>query len=111
MKKDIHPKVNTDCVVTCACGNSFTTLSTLPSISVDICSKCHPFFTGQQKFVDTEGRIDKFEKKRKLAEEAKKKAATKSSKKSKKASKKQVREPSLKEMLSKAREAEKETKK
>ena len=71
MKKDIHPQVNNDCVVTCACGNQFTTTSTLPSINVDICSNCHPFFTGQQKFIDTEGRIDKFQKKAKQMKEKK----------------------------------------
>jgi len=71
MKKDIHPKLNKDCVVTCACGNSFTTMSPLDAIRVEICSACHPFFTGQQKFVDTEGRIDKFTKKLKLSEEKK----------------------------------------
>lgn len=68
MKKDIHPQVNTNTKVTCACGNTFTTISTLKEIRVDLCSACHPFFTGQQKFVDTEGRIEKFEKKRKLAQ-------------------------------------------
>lgn len=110
MKKGIHPKVHTDCVVTCACGNTFTTVSTLPQISVDICSNCHPFFTGQQKFVDTEGRIDKFEKKRKLAEETKKKAEQKKRTKNTKASgsEKASPEPSLKEMLKKARESEKD---
>ena len=60
MKKDIHPKVYENAVVTCACGNSFVTTSILPSIKVEICGACHPFYTGQQKFVDTEGRIDKF---------------------------------------------------
>ena len=60
MKKEIQPTVYTDCVVSCACGNKFTTTSTRKSISVDICSACHPFFTGQQKFVDTAGRIEKF---------------------------------------------------
>jgi large subunit ribosomal protein L31 len=74
MKKGIHPKLNTECVVTCACGNTFTTISTLPSIQVEICSACHPFFTGQRKFIDTERRIDKFTKKLHLAEEKKQKA-------------------------------------
>lgn len=71
MKKGIHPKLNT-CVVTCACGNTFTTTSTLHSLTVEICSACHPFYTGQSKFVDTEGRIDKFSKRLKIAEEKKK---------------------------------------
>lgn len=52
-----------NCKVTCACGFSFETQSNKEEIKVDICSKCHPFFTGQQKFVDTAGRVDKFKKK------------------------------------------------
>ncbi|HSX39168.1 MAG TPA: 50S ribosomal protein L31 [Candidatus Saccharimonadales bacterium] len=72
MQKDIQPKLNTNTIVTCACGNTFVTMSTKDAISVEICSACHPFFTGQQKFVDTEGRIDKFAKKRKIAEEKQK---------------------------------------
>ena len=60
MQKSIHPKYFKDCQVTCTCGNKFTTGSTIDHIDVEICSKCHPFYTGQQKFVDTKGRIDKF---------------------------------------------------
>ncbi len=60
MQKAIHPKYITDCKVTCTCGNKFTTGSTVKNIDIEICSKCHPFFTGQQKFVDSKGRIDKF---------------------------------------------------
>ncbi|WP_448590058.1 50S ribosomal protein L31 [Thermodesulfobium sp.] len=63
MKEGIHPRFYEECVVTCACGNTFTTGSTKKSIKVEICSKCHPFFTGTQKLVDTEGRIEKFNKK------------------------------------------------
>ena len=59
MKADIHPHY-VECKVTCACGNSFTTHSTKSEIRTDICSECHPFFTGSQKFVDTAGRVDKF---------------------------------------------------
>ena len=59
MKTDIHPKY-TKCEVTCACGNAFTTRATQESLKVDICSACHPFFTGKQKFVDTAGRVEKF---------------------------------------------------
>ncbi|MBI1337594.1 MAG: 50S ribosomal protein L31 [Phycisphaera sp.] len=62
MKADIHPKY-TECKVTCACGNNFVTRSTVKSLHVDICSACHPFFTGKQKFVDTAGRVEKFQKK------------------------------------------------
>jgi large subunit ribosomal protein L31 len=60
MKKDIHPKVH-EVSTRCACGNAFQTISTLSSVDVDICSNCHPFYTGQQKFVDTAGRIEKFQ--------------------------------------------------
>ena len=61
MKKDIHPKTY-EVKVKCVCGNSFDTTSTIKEIDVDICSACHPFFTGTQKFVDTAGRIEKFQK-------------------------------------------------
>lgn len=63
MKKDIHPKYYPDAVVTCACGNTWTTGSTQPEIRTDVCSKCHPFFTGEQRIVDTEGQVDRFYKK------------------------------------------------
>jgi len=63
MKKDIHPKYFTEAVVTCACGNSWTTGSTQERIRTDVCSKCHPFFTGEQRIVDTEGQVDRFYKK------------------------------------------------
>lgn len=63
MKTKIHPKYYNDAKVTCACGNTFTTGSTLPEIKVDICSACHPFFTGEMKFVDTQGRVEKFQAK------------------------------------------------
>jgi len=61
MKAKIHPKYE-DCVVSCACGNTFTTRSTVPEMNVEICGNCHPFFTGKQKFVDTAGRVEKFQK-------------------------------------------------
>ena len=60
MKQDIHPKY-TPAQVTCACGNSFVTRATTPSIRVDICSNCHPFYTGRQKLVDTEKRVERFQ--------------------------------------------------
>ena len=62
MKAEIHPNY-VECKVHCACGNAFTTRSTRDSLHVDICSACHPFFTGKQKFVDTAGRVEKFQKK------------------------------------------------
>ncbi|AEH22367.1 50S ribosomal protein L31 [Thermodesulfobacterium geofontis OPF15] len=63
MKKGIHPQYFEDAIVKCACGNEFKVGSTKKEIRVEICSKCHPFFTGEMKFVDTEGRIEKFMKK------------------------------------------------
>lgn len=60
MKADIHPKWYPEAKVTCACGNAFVTGATFPQISVDVCSKCHPFYTGQMKYVDTAGRVEKF---------------------------------------------------
>lgn len=59
MKKNIHPNY-VDCTVTCTCGNSFQTRSTKPEIRVDICSACHPFFTGTQKLIDSGGRVQRF---------------------------------------------------
>lgn len=61
MKEGIHPKYQRT-TVTCACGNTFVTGSTKENIRVEICSNCHPFFTGKQKLVDTGGRVDKFKK-------------------------------------------------
>jgi len=62
VKKDIHPKY-VEAKVKCGCGNEFVTRSTISEIHVEICSACHPFYTGKQKFVDTAGRIEKFQKK------------------------------------------------
>lgn len=61
MKEGIHPQYQ-KCIVKCACGETFETRSTKPELRVEICSKCHPFFTGKQKLVDTGGRVDKFKK-------------------------------------------------
>ena len=63
MKADIHPQYYVDATVTCVCGHTFQTGSTLKEIRVDICSNCHPFYTGKQKMVDSGGRVDKFRKK------------------------------------------------
>ncbi len=69
MKDGIHPKYQ-KATVKCACGETFETCSTLATLNVDICSKCHPFYTGKQKLVDTGGRVDKF--KRRMATTAQK---------------------------------------
>ena len=63
MKEGIHPTYYPDAVVTCACGNTWTTGSTTKEIHTDVCSNCHPFFTGEQRIVDTEGQVDRFYKK------------------------------------------------
>lgn len=60
MKTGIHPELH-QVTIACACGNAVTTRSTMPEVTVTLCSKCHPFFTGEQKFVDTAGRIEKFQ--------------------------------------------------
>jgi large subunit ribosomal protein L31 len=62
MKKGIHPEY-TESTVRCACGNEFTTKSTKAKITTEICSSCHPFFTGKQKLVDSEGRVERFMRK------------------------------------------------
>jgi len=62
MKKDIHPKYGKS-IISCACGNSFETGSTKKNMKVEICSVCHPFFTGKQKIIDTAGRVERFNKK------------------------------------------------
>jgi len=63
MKKEIHPTYFPEATVTCACGNTWVTGSTQESIRTDVCYKCHPFFTGEQRIVDTEGQVDRFMKK------------------------------------------------
>ncbi len=99
MKQAIHPKYYSDCQVSCVCGNKFVTGSTKPTIRVEVCSNCHPFYTGQQKFVDTMGRVERFQKSMKSA------TAYKQVKKAKNDAKKQQVEKvksgprTLKEML------------
>ena len=70
MKADIHPKY-VDCHVRCGCGNTFETRASVPELKVEICNVCHPFYTGNQKFVDAAGRVDRF--KRKFAKKSAKK--------------------------------------
>lgn len=103
MKTNIHPTWYTETKVTCACGNTFTTGSTLPAIRVEICSKCHPLFTGQQKFIDTLGQVDRFIKKTeesKIKQEERKRILE--VRKSRVEEKKKDR-PSLKDLLMQAR--------
>ena len=98
MKDGIHPKYYPAAKVTCTCGNTFTVGSTLPEIHVEICSKCHPFFTGEMKFADTQGRVAKFQAKQAIAKQKKY-----IKKKERKQMKKQKEENvlTLKEMLQK----------
>lgn len=77
MKTGIHPEYNAQVTVVCSCGNTFTTGSTKGNIRVDLCSNCHPFYTGTQKLVDTEGKVEKFVRQRKVAQERKQQAAAK----------------------------------
>jgi large subunit ribosomal protein L31 len=79
MKKGIHPNWTHQAQVTCSCGAQFTIGSTLDTLKVDICSKCHPFFTGEMKFVDRQGRVDKFMKKMQVAQTIQSKKSTKKS--------------------------------
>lgn len=75
MKAQIHPNYNPQAQVVCSCGNQFTVGSTKDSFHVELCNKCHPFYTGTQKFVDTASRIDKFQKKMAVAQPRKDKKA------------------------------------
>lgn len=103
MKSDIHPQWYPEAKVSCACGESFITGSTLPEIRVEICSKCHPLFTGQARFVDTLGQVDRFVKK---TEESKVKIVQRKkileARKLKQNDRKKER-PSLKDLLMQAR--------
>jgi len=99
MKKKIHPKYYHDAQVVCTCGNKFVTGSIKKTIQVEICSACHPFFTGEMKYIDTLGRVERFKKKQAAAQKKSKK-----SKKSKKQDKNSSQSPkSLKEMLEQAK--------
>lgn len=107
MKANIHPNWHPDAKVTCACGNTFTIGATLPKIEVEVCSNCHPFFTGKMKYVDVAGRVDAFKSKQK---KAKKKIIKKSEKRKIKTAKRVERElnkPSTLEELRKRAKARK----
>jgi large subunit ribosomal protein L31 len=80
MKKDIHPEYHQEAEISCVCGNKFTAGSTRKEIQVEICSACHPFYTGKQKLLDTARRVDKFQKR---TEAKSKKVVSKTEKKTK----------------------------
>lgn len=86
MKKDIHPTYYPEAKVRCACGAHFAVGSTKPEIQTEICSQCHPFYTGKEKLIDTAGRVEKFKSRRAKASEtpARKKSEKKATKKAKK---------------------------
>jgi len=83
MKSGIHPQYYDNATVTCSCGNVVEAGGTVESIKIEVCSACHPFYTGKQKFVDTAGRVDRFKSMQAKADEAKTKEATKPSRKKK----------------------------
>ena len=98
MKINIHPQYYEDTQVVCACGNVFSTGSTKKSIKVEICAKCHPFFTGEMKFVDTKGQVQKFQAKQQQAAKMADQVAKKKAKK-KKQPQEEKRPMTLREML------------
>ena len=95
MKANTHPKFYTDAKVICACGHTFTTGSTKENISVEVCYKCHPYYTGEQRYLDIKGRVDVFQKKQEVA----KKYIGTGNKSKKKEEKKEYKVKSLKELL------------
>lgn len=98
MQTNIHPQWFDDAQFVCVCGNTFTIGSTKQAIRVEICSTCHPFYTGEMRFVDTMGRVDKFQQKQKIAQAQKAQLDVKRKKKLEK--QEQIRSPkSLREML------------
>ena len=70
MKAKLHPEWHAEAQVVCACGNSWTVGATVPEMRTDVCSKCHPYFTGEQRIVDTEGQVDRFMRRLRAREEA-----------------------------------------
>lgn len=103
MKAKIHPTWYPEAQVTCACGNSFTVGSTVPKIEVEVCSNCHPFYTGQMKYVDTAGRVDAFlAKKQKAAEKVLSKTEKRKLKREKKILRELQKPETLEELRKKA---------
>ena len=98
MKAQIHPTWYPEAKVTCACGNTFTTGATVPEIRVEICYNCHPFYTGQMKFVDTAGRVDAFKAKQAGATKHVSKTEKRKLKKEKKLQEEMERPESLAEL-------------
>jgi large subunit ribosomal protein L31 len=112
MKKDIHPKYNPEAKIICACGNVITTGSVKPEMKIEVCSACHPFYTGKKRLVDSTGRVDRFKKRMEKSEkmaadklervEAKKKPAVKAEKPAVKTAKPAVKKKVVKKKTAKA---------
>lgn len=99
MKQNTHPQWYPQATVSCACGNTFTVGSTKQTIKVEICAKCHPFFTGTMKFIDTAGAVEKFQKKQAFAQTQTLVLAKKKAKKQGKSLEEDQGPKTLKEML------------
>lgn len=99
MKPNIHPQWFENTVVTCSCGNVFTTGSTVETLRVAICSNCHPVFTGKEKLIDTEGLVQKFQRRQKSSQDLQKKVVSKKIEKVTQAKEMAERPRTLKEML------------
>lgn len=103
MKTGIHPTYYPEAKVSCVCGNSFVTGSIMPEIRVEICAVCHPFFTGTQKFVDTQGQVEKYGKKQAVTSEKKAERAKVLERRSARVVEIKTEKPSLKDLLLQAR--------
>ena len=104
MKKEIHPKIYNDAVVTCmGCNTTYTFPSTVENMQVELCSSCHPFYTGEKRFVDTMGRVEKFEQRQEIAKKAKEIVEKKTEVKKEIEEKKKTAPKTLKEMMNMAR--------
>ncbi len=110
MKKDTHPEWFPNAVVKCACGQTFVVGAATPKIKVEICSACHPFYTGQEKLIDTEGRVEKFEKKQAVAAKKIQEKAKSDESKKQKEDRGKKRPQNLKEMISLAEQEAKDRK-
>lgn len=104
MKKDLHPTYYPKAVITCACGNKIEVGATKEKIDVEICSACHPFYTGKKQLVDTAGRAEKFEAKRKKAAENKKAAKKAKEEEGKKSDRGKKKETKTEKLIKEAQE-------
>ncbi len=104
MKKEIHPTIYSNAIVTCmSCSTVYTMPSTVESMQVELCAKCHPFYTGEKRFVDTMGRVEKFEQRQQIAKKAKEIVEKKIEVKKEIEEKQKTAPKTLKEMMNAAR--------